>query len=547
MESGFGTVDPGPLTPPYRALFERQNAALEALRGENAALSERNRRLERQEPVVENLRAEVASLSDRNRRLEHLVRELRRVVYAKKSEKLHPDQLQLAFEALEGALAEVEASTPSPARTSAPVTKRTRAERNIGHLPEHLPRIEQVIEPESTQCPCGCGEMVRIGEDRTERLDIVPAQLRLIVTVRPKYACRMCEQGVTQAPAPAHLIEGGLPTEGAIAHVLVSKYSEHLPLYRQAQVYARSGLDLHRSTLAGWVGKASFHLGPVVERLAEHLKQSGKLFMDETRAPVLDPGRGRTKTGWLWALARDDRNWGGPDPPGVVYFYAPGRGGAHAERFLDGFEGILQVDGYAGYNRLTGPKGQVRLAFCWAHARRKLRESFDSTKSEVAAEGLRRIAGFYAIEAEIRGASPQRRLAERQARTAPLVEAFGVWLREQRARLSAKSRLGEKLAYIARHWDGLQVFLQDGRVEMDSNGVENLIRPVALNRKNALFAGHDEGAAAWGRIASLIETAKLNGVEPYAYLKATLEAVAAGHPRSKVDELLPWNSTNSSS
>ena len=547
MESGFGTVDFGSLAPPYRALFERQKAALEALRGENAALSKRNRVLEGQEPVVENLRTEVASLSDRNRRLEHLVRELRRLVYGKKSEKLHPDQLQLAFETLEGALAEVEASTPGSARTSAPVTKRPRAERNIGHLPDHLPRIEQVIEPENTQCPCGCGEMVCIGEVRTERLDIVPAQLRVIVTVRPKYACRMCEQGVIQAPAPTHLIEGGLPTEGAIAHVLVSKYSEHLPLYRQAQVYARSGLDLHRSTLAGWVGKASFHLGPVVERLAEHLKQSGKLFMDETRAPVLDPGRGRTKTGWLWALARDDRNWGGPDPPGVVYFYAPGRGGKHAERFLDEFEGILQVDGYAGYNRLTGPKGQVRLAFCWAHARRKLRESFDSTKSEVAAEGLRRIAEFYAIEAEIRGASPQRRLAERQARTAPLVEAFGVWLREQRARLSAKSRLGEKLAYIARHWDGLQMFLQDGRVEMDSNSVENLIRPVALNRKNALFAGHDEGAAAWGRIASLIETAKLNGVEPYAYLKATLEAIADGHPRSNVDELLPWNSTNSSS
>ena len=184
--------------------------------------------------------------------------------------------------------------------------------------------------------------MVKIGEDRTERLDIVPAQLRVIVTVRPKYACRVCEQGVVQAPAPAHLIEGALPTEGAIAHVLVSKYADHQPLYRQAQIYARSGLDLDRSTLAGWVGKASFHLRPVVDRLAWHLKRSSKLFMDETRAPVLDPGRGRTKTGWLWALARDDRPWAGPDPPGVVYFYAPGRGGEHAEKFLDGFDGILQ-------------------------------------------------------------------------------------------------------------------------------------------------------------------------------------------------------------
>ena len=228
----------------------------------------------------------------------------------------------------------------------------------------------------------------------------------------------------------------------------------------------------------------------------------------------------------------------------MVYFYAPGRGSEHAERFLAGFEGILQIDSYAGYNRLARAQRGVRLAYCWAHARRKLREVFDSTGSKVAAEGLRRIAEFYAIEADIRGASPERRLAERQARTAPLVEEFGGWLKEQRARVSAKSRLGEALAYIARYWDGLGVFLDDGRVEMDSNAVENRIRPIALTRKNALFAGHDEGAAAWGRIASLIETAKMNGVEPYAYLKATLQAIAAGHPASRIDELLPWAHTS---
>ena len=327
--------------------------------------------------------------------------------------------------------------------------------------------------------------------------------------------------------------------------MLVSKYADHCPQYRLSAIYARSGLDLDRSTLAGWVGKAAFHLRPIADRLAAHLKRSSKLFMDETRAPVLDPGRGRTKTGWLWALARDDRAWGGPDPPGVVYFYALGRGGEHAEHFLKGFDGILQVDGYAGYNRLTGPgrKGDapLRLAFCWAHCRRRLREIYDSSGSEIAAEGLRRIAELYAIEAEIRGSSPERRLAERQARSALRVEAFGDCLEQQRARVSPKFRLGEKLAYIARHWDGLQLFLAYGRVEMDSNRVENLIRPVALNRKNALFADHDEGAAAWGRIASLIETAKLNGVNPHAWLRATLEAIAAGHPNSRLDELLPWN------
>ncbi|MYF86468.1 MAG: IS66 family transposase [Rhodospirillaceae bacterium] len=510
-----------------------------------------------QAAAVGALRAEIGVLEDRNaaqaeriRRLEHLIGELNRVLYGKRSEKLTADERQLAFEDLVAAAAELEEAV-KPAPPPKPAPDRPRAARNIGHLPAHLPRIERVIEPESTLCPCGCGEMAKIGEDRSERLDIVPAQLRVIVTVRPRYACGACERGVVQAPAPARLIEGGLPTEGAIAHVLVSKYADHCPLYRLSAIYARSGLDLDRSTLAGWVGKAAFHLRPVADRLARHLRQSSKLFMDETRAPVLDPGRGRSKIGWLWALARDDRAWGGPDPPGVVYFYAPGRGGEHAERFLKGFDGILQVDGYAGYNRLTGPgrKGgaPLRLAFCWSHARRRLREIYDSSGSEIAAEGLRRIAELYAIEAEIRGCSPERRLAERQARSAPLVEAFGDWLKQQRARVSPRSRLGEKLAYIARHWDGLRLFLADGRVEMDSNKVENLIRPVALNRKNALFAGHDEGAAAWGRIASLIETAKLNGVNPHAWLRATLEAIAAGHPNSRLDELLPWNFDSSSS
>ena len=477
--------------------------------------------------LVEQLRAEVSSLREHNRRLEHLVRELRRALFGKRSEKLSVDERQLAFEELEAAGSEAEeaALAPADAAMSPPRAKPAPAARNLGHLPETLPRVERVIEPVSTQCPCGCGQMERIGEERSERLDIVPATLRVVVTIRPKYACRVCEQGVVQAPAPAHLLEGALPTEGTLAQVLVAKYAEHCPLYRQSQMYARAGVELHRSTLAEWVGKAAFHLRPVVQCLAEDLKRSGKLFMDETRAPVLDPGRGRTKSGFLWALARDDRGWNGPDPPGVVYLYAPGRGGIHAERFLRGFTGILQVDAYAGYHRLAvRAETPLTLALCWSHARRKMREVFERDHSPIAAEGLRRIAELYAVETEIRATSAEHRLAVRQARSTPLVEAFGVWLRDQRARVSPKSRLGEKLAYIERHWQGLQVFVHDGRVEMDSNAVENRIRPLALNRKNALFAGHDEGAAAWGRIASLIETAKMNRVEPYAYLKATLEA-----------------------
>jgi transposase len=499
-----------------------------------------------QRAAVLALMEKVAALTEITQRQEHLIAELNHALHGKRSEKLTEDERQLAFEDLSIALAEVEVQKEHLAdRSGDKTTTKPAPKRTIGNLPTALPRIEEVIEPESLICPCGCGVMHKIGEDRSERLDIVPAQLRVIVTVRPKYACRTCTDGVTQAPAPSHLIMGGLPTEATIAHVLVSKYADHLPLYRQSQILARAGLDLHRAVLADWVGKAAFHLKPVVDRLTDHLKRSSKLFMDETTAPVLDPGRGKTKTGYLWALARDDRPWGGEDPPGVVYFYGPGRAGRNAETFLTGFDGILQIDGYQGYNRLTKPtrKGgnPIRVAHCWAHARRKLKEVFDRDRSEIAAEGLRRIAGIYAVEADIRGISPGQRLSARQTRSTPLVAAFGDWLQAERRKVSAKSRLGEKLTYIHNHWDGLQTFLADGRVEIDNNRVENMIRPIALNRKNSLFAGHDEGGIAWGRIASLIETCKINGVEPFAYLKATLTATANGHPQSHIEDLLPWN------
>jgi len=504
-----------------REAREQESAAHAAMREAQAKLEDQN-----------------AELSAYNARLEYLVKEFHQALYAKRSEKLNPDQLDLLFEDLETAIAQ----TRAEAETRNPLKRREPAQRNIGRLPEHLPQIEHVIAPASTLCPCGCGEMAKIGEDRTKRLDIIPAQFRVIVTVRPKYACRTCETGVVQALAPAHLIEGGLPTEALIAHVLVGKYADHLPLYRQAQIYARSGVDLDRSTLAGWVGKAGFHLAPLVDRLAERLKQSKTLFMDETRAPVLDPGRGRTKTGYLWALTRDERGWSGADPPGVVYFYGDGRSGDFAAEFLDGFTGTLQVDGYAGYKQLTREgrsSGPIVLANCWAHARRKLKEIFDASGSPIAEEGLKRIAEIYRIETDIRGLEPEQRLAMRQQLSAPLVAAFGAWLKEKRSRISAKSRLGEKLTYIANHWAGLQVFLTDGRVEIDNNPVENRIRPIALGRKNHLFCGHDEGGRSWARIASLIETCKLNSVDPLAYLTATLTAIANGHPASRLDELLP--------
>jgi len=510
-----------------------------------AALEAQAKELENERAARAHLEAEVHDLAAHNTRLEHLVRELQRARFGRKSEKLDADQLALTFEDIEIAIGEAEEAHEQSTSRRKPPRRKQKSDGSSRRLPKDLPRVEQVIEPDSLTCPCGCGEMVRIGEDVSERLDIVPAQLRVLVTIRPKYACPKARTGIVQARAEPRLIEGGLPTEALIAHIMVAKYADHLPLYRQWQAFMRNGVTLDRSVLADWVGRASFHLVPIVARMAELIKQSGKLFMDETTAPVLDPGRGRTKTGYLWALARDDRPWGGNDPPGVVFHYAPGRGGIHAETILDGFDGVLQVDGYAGYHRLAraGRSGgdPLVLAHCWTHGRREIIKATPKKGSPVADEILKRIARLYAVEKEIRGQTPEQRRQVRQACSRPIVDELKVWIREQRARLSAKSPMGQALAYLANHWDGLCVFLDDGRVEMDTNPVENLIRPLTLNRKNALFCGHDEGGASWARIASLVETCKLNCINPYDWLRTTLEALAQGHPQARIDELLPWN------
>jgi hypothetical protein len=361
----------------------------------------------------------------------------------------------------------------------------------------------------------------------------------VIVTRRPKYACRVCEEVVVQALAPARLIEGGIPTETAVAHVLVSKYADHLPLYRQAQIYGRQGVNLDRSTLADWVGKAAFLLRPVHARLFERLKASTKLFADETTAPVLDPGRGRTKTGQLFAYARDERPWGGSDPPGVAYLYAPDRKAEQPIRHLQGFAGVLQVDGYAGY-KVLAERSVVSLAFCWSHARRKFYELAQSGPAPIASEALGRIAELYRIEGDIRGRSPEERRDARQARSRPIVEALEPWLRAKLLVVSQKSKLAEAIRYALSRWDGLSRFLDDGRVEIDSNVVERAIKPIALNRKNALFAGSDGGAEHWAIIASLVETSKLNGVDPHYYLADVIARIVAGHPQSQIDDLLPW-------
>jgi transposase len=486
----------------------------------------------------ETLKAMLIAERVRSERLVQIIKELQRHRFGRRAETLPEEQMLLALEEAEqteaGAAAEVEDKSAA-ARAVAAKKRRT----NRGALPPHLPRIETIVDIQDKTCPCCKGQLHRIGEDVSERLDVVPAQFRVLVVRRPKYACRACVDVVVKSPAPARLIEGGLPTEATVAHVLVSKYADHLPLYRQAQIYQRQGVALDRSTLADWVGRAAWHLRPVHERILAYLRSSTKLFADETTAPVLDPGRGRTKTGQLWAYARDDRPWGGSDPPAVAYVYAPNRKAEQPIAHLAGFTGVLQVDGYAGYRALA-EKGDVRLAFCWSHVRRRFYELAVGGPAPIAAEALERIGALYAIEKEIRGRSAEERRAARQDRSRPLLADLEPWLREKLALISQKTKLAEAIRYALSRWEGLARFIDDGRIEIDSNVVERSIRPIALNRKNALFAGSDGGGENWAVVASLIESCKLCGFDPQAYLADTLAKIVSGHLNSQIDDLLPW-------
>jgi transposase len=411
--------------------------------------------------------AKCDELEARNTKLEHLIREIRRAHFGRKSERIDDDQLALALEELETAAAKEEAKDEKAnLGLKQERTRKRRASRVLNF--EHLPHEEVVVEPASKSCPCCGGTLHVIGEDTSRRLDKIPARVRVIVTRRPKYACRKCTDGVVQAPAPLRLIEGGLPTEALVADVVVSKFADHLPLYRQAQILVRNGVRVERSTLAQWVGAAA-ELEPLYNHLVDELKRSPKLFADETRCPVLDPGRGKTKSGYLWAIARDDRPWGGTEPPAVAYRYAPGRGKEHAVALLEGFSGVLQVDGYAAYKELTRAGGAVTLAFCWSHLRRKFYEIYVGGNAPIATEALARIGKLYAIEAEIRGGAPEVRLAERQARSKPIVTALRPWFEENLVKISKSSPLADHIRYGLNHWDGLSRFLDDGRIELDTN------------------------------------------------------------------------------
>jgi transposase len=481
------------------------------------------------------------ALQEQNDRLYHLLRKLRRMQFGAKSERLPEEQLQLGLESLEQAIAqgEAEAEKRDPELRRDRTTKR-RASR--GELPSHLPQIEVTLAPEDTTCPCCRAAMTEIGADISRRLDVIPSQYQVIVTRRPKFACRFCPGTVVQRPAPPRLIEGGLPTEALVAQVAVARFADHLPLYRQAQGMARQGVLVDRSTLACWMGYAAAEVAPVVARLRALLLASVRLFADETVVPVLDPGRGRTKQGYFWALGRDDRPWGGSEPPAVVYSYAPGRGHAHAGRLLGGYRGVLQCDGYAAYKTVAGARtndGAVTLAFCWSHVRRGF---YDLAKAHapVAIEALQRIGALYKIEERVRGKDAAHRLAVRQAESKPKVAELRVWFETQIAKLPRRGPTADAICYALNHWSGLERFVDDGRIELDSNSIERAMRPVALSRKNSLFAGSDEGGENWACMASLIETCKLNDVNPQTYMTELLTRLVNGWPQDRIDELMPW-------
>jgi transposase len=467
---------------------------------------------------------------------------LRLMQFGRSSERLAREvaQLELAIEEIEASVAaDAPAAIADPAEAAeasetVSVKKRKPARRR---LPDHLPR-ETVVHTPPAACP-DCGGATRVlGEDRSEVLEYVPGHFKVIEHVRPKVSCRACE-AIRQAPPPALPIERGRPGPGLLTHVLISKYCDHLPLYRQSEIYARDGVDLPRSTLAGWVGRAAFELKPLVAAIADHVLAADKIHGDDTPVPVLAPGTGKTATGRLWAYVRDDRPWQSPAPPAVFYCYSPDRKGIHPHGHLADFRGILQADGYAGFGKLYKP-GAVTEVACWAHVRRKFFDIHKDNGSPLAGQALEQIGALYAIEKDARGLPPELRRAIRQRRAGPLLDGLKTWFEANLARVSGKSELAGAIRYARSRWAQLTRYRDDGRIEIDNNAAERAIRAIALGRKNWLFAGSDHGGERAAAIYTLTETAKLNGIDPEAWLRDILARLAT-HPAKRIDELLPWN------
>ena len=462
----------------------------------------------------------------------------RRAEFGRSSEKLEREahQLELVIEALETDQAErLAAASPVVAAIVESAIEAKKPARRP--LPEHLPR-EEVTHPAPCACPSCGGALRRIGEDVTETLDYVPGRFKVIRHIREKLSCRACDT-VIAAPAPDHAIARGRAGAGLLAHIVVSKYDDHLPLYRQAEIFAREGVELETSTLSGWVGATAAALQPLIDALATEIMTSETLHVDDTPVPVLAPGAGKTKTGRLWTYVRDERPFAGDRPPAALFFYSQDRKGEHPRAHLKNFHGVIHADGYAGFNELFAG-GTIVEAGCWAHVRRKFFDVHAAIGSPTAREALERIAELYAIEEAIKGLPPDHRRRERQQRSQSIAAALAAWADETSRKLSRKSELAAAFRYMRSRWPALIRCFDDGRLALDNNPAERALRGIAIGRKNYLFVGSDAGGRRAAAVYSLIETAKLNGINPQHYLTDVLARIA-DHPARRITDLLPWN------
>ena len=515
-----------------------------------AALAAAHERADAAETEAAQARAAASSAAALIASLELQIAKLKRELYGRRSERSARllDQMELALEELEASATEDELAAETATGPAVTVPARRRPARKP--FPAHLPRERVVIAaPESCPC-CGSGKLSKLGEDITETLEVIPRRWKVVETVRERFSCRDCES-ITQPPAPFHVTSRGWAGPNLLAMILFEKYGQHQPLNRQSERYAREGVDLSLSTLADQVGACAAVLKPLHDLIAAHVLAAGRIHGDDTPVPVL--AKGKTATGRAWVYVRDDRPFGGADPPAALFHYSRDRSGEHPERHLDGFAGLLQADAYAGFNRLYDPgrrPGPVTEAGCWAHARRKFfvlaelaanaKESKPSAVSPLAIEALTRIDALFEVERQINGHPAEQRLAARQERSLPLVAAFEAWMREERARLSRHADVARAMDYMLKRWPAFTRFLDDGRVCISNNAAERALRGIALGRKSWLFAGSDRGGQRAAAMYTLIATAKLNDVDPQAWLADVLRRIA-DHPARQLQELLPWH------